>query len=117
MTRSFIARSVSPWALRRDKVEQQRVAEIRNRDGDSCRRCRRPMRFDLPRGHDRGPKIERIAPVAEGVADTLDNLCLCHSRCTASGADHTDEVTERIRRKSEAALFAKSRAQRRKKQA
>jgi hypothetical protein len=75
------------------------------------------MNFDLPRGHDRGPKIERIAPIAEDAADTLDNLCLCHSRCNASGADHTDEVTERIRRKSEAALFARSRAQRRKKQA
>ena len=117
MTRSFIARYVSPWALRRDKVEQQRVAEIRKRDGDCCRRCRRPMNFDLPRGHDRGPKIERIEPIAADAVDTLENLCLCHSRCNASGADHTDEVTERIRRKSEAALFAKSRAQRRKKQA
>jgi hypothetical protein len=117
MTRSFIAKYVSPWALRRDKVEQQRVAELRRRDGDDCRRCRRPMRFDLPRGHDKGPKVERIASLADGTADTLENFCLCHSRCNAVGSDHTDEVTERIRRKSEAALFAKSRAQRRRKQA
>ena len=106
MTGSFLARYVSPWALRKDRRVQQRVAALRQRDGDSCRRCRRPIRFDLPAGHDKGPKLEAI-----GAADTdeemLDNLCLCHGRCNAAGADNTDEVTERIRRKSEAALLSK----------
>ena len=61
MTRSFIARYVSPWALRKDKQLLQRVAALRERDGDNCRRCRRPIRFDLTRGHDKGPKVELIA--------------------------------------------------------
>jgi hypothetical protein len=106
MTRSFIAKYVSPW---KDKQSQQRVAALRERDGDHCRRCRRPIRFDLPRGHDKGPKVECIAGETAEEARRLENLCLCHGRCNAAGADHTDEVTERIRRKSEAALLAKPR--------
>jgi hypothetical protein len=108
MTRSFIARYVSPWALRKDKKLQQRVAALRQRDGDSCRRCRRPIRFDLPRGHDKGPKVESIGPGSEA-DELIDNLCLTHGRCNAAGADNTDEVTERIRRKSEAELLSRSR--------
>jgi len=106
MTRSFIAKYVSPWALRKDKKLLQRVAALRQRDGDSCRRCRRPIRFDLPSGHDKGPKVERIAPGDTG-PELFENLCLCHGRCNAAGADNTDEVAERIRRKSEAELLAK----------
>jgi hypothetical protein len=111
MTRSFIARYVSPWALRKDKELQRRVAALRQRDGDSCRRCRRPIRFDLPRGHDKGPTVEHILP-GDGSDELIENLCLCHGRCNAAGADNTDEVTERIRRKSEAELLSKSRAPR-----
>jgi len=112
MTRSFIARYVSPWVLRKDKELQRRVAALRQRDGESCRRCRRPIRFDLPRGHDKGPKIEQIGASDSGTEELLDNLCLCHSRCNAAGADNTDEVTERIRRKSEAELLSRSSAPR-----
>ena len=109
MTRSFIAKYVSPWALSRDKHRQQRVAALRQRDGDNCRRCRRPVRFDLPRGHDRGPKIEAIIPGVDSEEGSIDNLGLGHGRCNAVGADHTVEVTERIRRKSEAALLSRKR--------
>jgi|SRR4051812_4894403 hypothetical protein len=109
MTRSFIAKYVSPWALRKDKQLLQRVAALRQRDGDNCRRCRRPIRFDLTRGHDRGPTIQRIAIDAVAEPERLEELCLCHLRCHAAGADNTDEVTERIRRKSEAALLSSSR--------
>ena len=109
MTRSFIARYVSPWALRKDKRLQQRVAALRQRDGDSCRRCRRPMRFDFPAGHDNGPKVQSIVPGDSG-GELLEHLCLCHGRCNAAGADNTAEVTERIRRKSEAELLSRSRA-------
>ncbi len=109
MTRSFLARYVSPWVLRRDKVEQQRLTALRSRDGDDCRRCRRPIRFDLPRGHDRGPAILPIETVAGGDPPAIENLCLCHIRCHAAGADNTSEVTERIRRKSEAELLSKKR--------
>jgi hypothetical protein len=109
MTRSFIATYVSPWVLGRDKQLQQKLAALRERDGDNCRRCRRPIRFDLPRGHDKGPKIERIEPGAADEPRRIDNLCLTHGRCNAAGADNTDEVTERIRRKNEAALLSKPR--------
>lgn len=109
MTRSFIARYVSPWALRKDKKLQQRVAALRQRDGDSCRRCRRPIRFDLPRGHDKGPKVEQILPSDVAGDERLENFCLCHGRCNAAGADNSDEVAERIRRKNEAELLSRSR--------
>jgi hypothetical protein len=110
MSASIIAKYVTPWRFRREQ-DEQRIAALRDRDGDNCRRCRRPIRFDLPLGHDRGPKVEPIAQVAEEPA--LETLCLCHGRCNAAGADHTDEVTERIRRKSEAELLSRSRRSRR----
>ena len=102
-----LARYVSPWTLTRDKAKQQQVAALRQRDGDDCRRCRRPIRFDLAPGHDKGPAIQSIASSKDEAG--LDILCLCHSRCNAAGEDHTAEVTERIRRRNEAALFAKPR--------
>jgi hypothetical protein len=98
-----ITRLVAPWKFRREQ-DQKRVAALRERDGDDCRRCRRPIRFDLPDGHDRGPKIEAV-PAEE--AGGLENLCLCHGRCNAAGTDHTDEVTERIRRRGEAELLSR----------
>jgi hypothetical protein len=106
MTRKFIAKYVSGWALRRD---QQHLIAIRARDGDNCRRCRRPMRFDLPEGHDKAPVVQSIlsGPAAKGAP--LDDLCLCHRRCNADSADNTVEIKERIRRKNEAELFSKSR--------
>ena len=112
MPRDTIVRSLNPWKLRRMQ-EEQRLSELRRRDGDDCRRCRRPMRFDLPDGHDSGPKIEPIAPADPGAEPSLDNLVLCHRRCTAEAADATREVTERVRRKNEAELFASSRRRKR----
>lgn len=107
MSPMSLAKYVSPWTLKRDKAKQQQVAALRQRDGDDCRRCRRPIRFDLAPGHDKGPAIQSIASSKDEAG--LDSLCLCHSRCNAAGEDHTDEVTERIRRRNEAALFAKPR--------
>ena len=108
MASSIIAKYVTPWRFRREQQEQ-RLAALRQRDGDNCRRCRRPIRFDLAPGHDKGPRIETVDTGAAAAAETLDRLCLCHGRCNAAGADNTDEVTERIRRKSEAALLSKKR--------
>lgn len=65
------------------------------------------MRFDLPPGHDLSAKVEPVAPGTSGKG--LDHLLLCHSRCTAPGLDHTGLVTERVRRRNEAALFARAR--------
>ena len=108
-----IVRYLNPWKHRRElERQQQRLAELRRRDGDDCRRCRRPLRFDLTDGHDLGPKIEAITPI-EGADDNLENLCLTHRRCIAEGNDHTDEVAERVRRKNEAELFASSRRRKR----
>jgi hypothetical protein len=110
MSRTTIARYVTPWKFRREQMEQ-RVAALRQRDGDNCRRCRRPLRFDLPPGHDKAPKVEHITPkVLEEEEETLENLCLCHGRCNAAGADNTGEVSERIRRRSEAELLSRSRS-------
>lgn len=109
MSRSIITKYVTPWVFRREREEQQRIAELRSRDGDNCRRCRRPIRFDLTRGHDKGPSIEPIVASSADEPLELENLCLCHGRCNADSGDNTLEVTERVRRKSEAELFAKSR--------
>jgi hypothetical protein len=106
---SSIARFVSPWKYRREQAEAAQVRSLRQRDGDDCRRCRRPMRFDLPAGHDQGACVQPIQfeVMAEGA--TFENLCLTHRRCNAANADNTAEVTDRIRRKQEAELFSKAR--------
>jgi hypothetical protein len=109
MSRSMIARYVNPWKYRRDQAEAARLAALRARDGDGCRRCRRPMRFDLPPGHDLAPRVEDIAFTPAGEEQALESLCLTHRRCNPAGADNTAEVTERARRKNEAELFAKAR--------
>jgi len=104
-----IAKFVSPWKYRREQAEAARVHALRQRDGDDCRRCRRPMRFDLPAGHDHGACVQPIQFGAEVNDAEFDNLCLTHRRCNAAQADNTAEVTERIRRKQEAALFTRAR--------
>jgi hypothetical protein len=105
MSGSLILRYVNPWKFRRE--QEQRLHALRLRDGDDCRRCRRPMRFDLPDGHDQGAKIEQV--LAGPVDAALDNHCLCHRRCNADRADNTQEVRDRLRQKNEAALFVKAR--------
>ena len=109
MSRAIIAKYVTPWRFRRERLEQ-RVTALRQRDGENCRRCRRQIRFDLPHGHDKAPNIETVGAAADGAEEQLDHLFLCHVRCNSAGADNTAEVTERSRRKGEAQLFAKSRA-------
>ena len=102
MQRNVIVKLISPWTSRRER-EQQRVNELRQRDGDSCGRCRRPLRFDLPHGHDQAPTIEFIRPGSNGGKSSkggigaLDNLCLCHGRCNWAVGDNTPEVMERMR--------------------
>ena len=95
MARGSIVEYLNPW--RREKA-QARLDAIRNRDGDNCRRCRRPMNFDLPAGQDQAPKLEPILPSAGAAA--LDNLCLCHTRCNAQSGDNTAEVLHRLQLKS-----------------
>ena len=113
MSRRLIARYVTPWVSKREKEEQRRVAELRQRDGDNCRRCRRPIRFELPTGHDLGVRIEEMPRGTNGGADALASLCLTHGRCNAAGRDHTTVVSERLRPAREADLFVKARNKRR----
>ena len=102
----MIARYLNPWKHKREE-EQRCIAMLRSRDGDTCSRCRRPLRFDLPAGHDAGAKVEPLQ--SSGERGGIDNLCLIHGRCNVAGADHTGEVSERIRCRSEAALLTRSR--------
>jgi hypothetical protein len=113
MSRSVVARFFHPLQYRREQERERRIALLRQRDGDDCRRCRRPLRFDLPDGHDQGPRIEPAARGETGKTPSLDSLCLTHGRCNAAAANHTKEVQERIRRKAEAELFAKAKRKRR----
>jgi hypothetical protein len=109
---AVIAKYLNPWKFKREEREQ-RIAELRRRDGDNCSRCRRPLRFDLPDGHDQSAKVEQLLHVVNGGTEELQNLCLTHGRCNPAGADATPEVTERVRRRNEAELFTKSRTRRR----
>lgn len=107
-----IVRALNPWKYRREEMNR-RVTALRQRDGDQCTRCRKPLRFDLPPGHDRGPRIEPRLPAGAGGDAALDNLCLTHGRCNAAGNDDTAQVKERARIKNEAALFVRARERRR----
>ena len=104
-----IARFVSPFKYRREQAQAAQVRALRQRDGDDCRRCRRPMRFDLPAGHDHGACVQPIHYGVEAAQADFENLCLTHRRCNAASADNTVEVTERIRRRQEAELFTRAR--------
>src|SRR6184192_4671326 len=108
MSRILIAKYLTPWKYRREQ-EALRIAGLRRRDGDDCRRCRRLLRFDLPRGHDLTPRLEQIEPAGAAAEQSLENLCLTHRRCHAAAIDHTSEVQDRVRRRNEAALLSRQR--------
>lgn len=106
---ALLTRFLYPSKYRREQLEA-RVNLLRERDGECCRRCRRPIRFGLPMGHDLGAKIDAF--VTGGQAEDLANQCLTHGRCNVSGQDHSAEVLERLRPQREAELFAKAREKR-----
>lgn len=105
---STITRYLNPWRYKRE-LRDERLASIRQRDGETCTRCRRPIRFELPDGHDMSARIELIRP---GAGESIDNLCVTHGRCNARGSDDTIAVRERLRPQREAELFAKSKSKR-----
>ena len=107
-----LARYLNPWKFRREE-QARKIAALRHRDGDNCTRCRRALRFDLPDGHDLGAKIEPMGAAASDGPGSVEQLCLTHTRCNAQATDNTAEVQERVRRKSEAALFDEARTKRR----
>jgi hypothetical protein len=103
-----IVRFLNPWKARHEEM-QRRFDELRKRDGDNCRRCRRPMRFDLPSGNDSAPALVDLG----GGTANLDNLCLCHSRCNAETVDNTVAVQERMKLRLEAEAAAQVRKSKR----
>jgi hypothetical protein len=107
-----LSRFVNPWKHRREERLRQ-IDALRQRDGDICRRCRRPIRFELPAGHDLGVQIAEMPRAANAGADALAGQCLTHGRCNAAGQDHTHLVSERLRPQREADLFVKARNKRR----
>ena len=110
MQHAPLARYLNPWKYKREQEELQRIAELRSRDGECCRRCRRSIRFEFPSGHEQAPKIHHAAATVEGQPVALDDLCLVHTRCNAAGADNTVEVKQRVQRKNEAALLSRKRS-------
>ena len=104
-----LVRYLNPWSYKREQAAR-RLAELRQRDGDACRRCRRALRFDLPDGHDLG------ATIVHGTSGAVADSVLTHRRCHSAGTDPTAEVAERRKRKNEAELLAKP-AKRRKRAA
>jgi 5-methylcytosine-specific restriction endonuclease McrA len=108
---SLITKYLNPWRYKRE-LRAERTAALRQRDGDNCTRCRRPIRFDLPPGHDQGARIEPILSQSAGGAEGVDNLCLTHGRCNTKAGDDTAAVLERLRPKREAELLPKARKRR-----
>lgn len=106
---STLSRYLTPWRFKRRQAEA-RIGALRERDGERCARCRRPISFERPAGHDLAAKIERVR-TGPG-PDRLDDLCLTHGRCNTPGRDHTDEVMDRLRPTREADLFVKAREKR-----
>jgi hypothetical protein len=96
---SPIVKLLNPWRARREEM-QRRIDELRKRDGDTCRRCRRPMQFDLPAGHDSAPALIQLS---------AETFCLCHGRCNAETVDNTTEVQERMKLRFEAQAAAQRR--------
>ena len=109
---SLISKVLNPWRYKRELLAE-RTAALRKRDGDNCRRCRRPIRFDLPAGYDQGARIEPIQSTGANGRETLDNLCLTHGRCNTKAGDDTAAVMERLRPRREAELLPKARRSRR----
>lgn len=96
MTRSSIVRLLRPRMFQRDERQRQ-LDLLRQRDGDDCRRCRRPLSFDVPSAHHRAPTLQPLAPSGGGAPMDVNALCLCHVRCNGEPADSTLEVLERVR--------------------
>jgi 5-methylcytosine-specific restriction endonuclease McrA len=109
---SLITKFLNPWRYRRE-LREERTLALRQRDGENCTRCRRPIRFDLPAGHDQGAKLEQVVSRSAGGTETIDNLCLTHGRCNIKPRDDTAVVLERLRPKREAELLPKARKARR----
>lgn len=71
----------------RTKRRLKRLA-LRERDGDECWICRRPMLFGKGKALDDDfATLDHIVPRAKGGKHSLDNLRLAHRACNIRRAD------------------------------
>lgn len=64
--------------------ESYTIRELRERDGDRCHLCNKPINFDLPGNDPRGPHIDHLVPLSDGGADCKTNVKMAHARCNLS---------------------------------
>lgn len=57
------------------------VRRIRDRDGDDCWICDKPIRFDLVGNHGNGCSVDHVQPRSLGGATSVSNLKLAHQAC------------------------------------
>lgn len=71
-------------------TERKRLRKaVRERDGDLCHWCGKPMRFGKReaigiREPDDWATLEHILPISQGGTDDLGNLALAHKLCNSS---------------------------------
>ncbi|HEU4499642.1 MAG TPA: HNH endonuclease signature motif containing protein, partial [Sphingomicrobium sp.] len=70
-----------PHWLRRHLERKAARDAVRQRDGDNCWQCHRPMRFGPPFNVGKAATIEHRLALAHGGTWDLDNLVLCHLGC------------------------------------
>jgi 5-methylcytosine-specific restriction endonuclease McrA len=90
-------RWLMPWWIRHHHRHKAKAAELRVRDGDSCWRCNRPMRFDGPPNCGKAATIEHLNPRSKGGTWHIDNLRLVHVGCNRHLGARTPEQKERMR--------------------
>jgi len=96
MTVRKIAKYLNPWMFKREK-DRQRFAKVRERDGDNCWRCHRPMNFTEPRDKAKSATVEHVQPRALGGTSALENLVLCHAGCNRHLGANIPEQKQRMR--------------------
>lgn len=93
------AKRFLPWWIRRSLEQRACKAAVRQRDGDNCWRCHRPMRFGPPFNCGKGASVEHLEPLSQGGTWALGNLVLCHVGCNRHLGANTPEQKKRMRLK------------------
>jgi 5-methylcytosine-specific restriction endonuclease McrA len=65
---------------RNSKQRKSLLRTLRERDGDLCHICYRPMSFKVP-NQPESATFDHIIPKAVGGRDRMDNLKLAHNKC------------------------------------
>jgi hypothetical protein len=86
-----------PWWMKKHLKKRAKIAEIRQRDGDNCWRCHRPMRFGPPYNVGKSATVELKLPKALDGTSALENIVLCHVGCNRHLGANTPEQKQRMR--------------------